>query len=275
MTALPSDAALLGSSELVVPVPFATPISTGLPTPPFLLQQFEPSGAGAQRVKGRLYPLPFGIGDGFQVAVRRIHLRLPVVVTEVPGGESRTVTTEDRSHYATETEAVSAFEGAGGKPTETVTVTPGTPGEPFVKTVTTYAYAHEFGNFVATTVKTTTTTSVLPASVQLLAALIGPEGAVWAQSFDVPVPWAHGSQETGNGVGQGIVDSYADLQNPLVMTPNRNIYGLALYGRIPSCGIEGPSLKIGLEVDYKGVPQNGEHSEVTLFYDIERAPVGK
>lgn len=261
-----------GSSYLTVPIPRAQPeppdvtvagtVPGGKVIPCTPLQT---SGV----VNRTQYRLSFPFRQGVRITIRRIHLKLPMSLEEVVS-EKQELVVADFTVYKTEAEAQEAAEGLGGFASETETQRPPSYSESSerVKTKNTIA---RVGAITKVLRAITTERSILPITMTVIARLIGPDGEMWSDSFDVPMHFT-GAVGPGNlPIGTGNIDAYADLQNGLVLDPDQR-YSLALLVFVPSSVATSPVL--GLELDPAKKPVAGD-GEMTLWYDVETGSVGK
>ncbi len=277
MPALADPTKALGSSQLVIPVPLATE-ATSNSNRPWKPKQMVPAGGSDPAVKGGLFAMPFQVPAGFQVAIRRIHRRLPAFIEEVALEKIEGAASENLIGYATEAEAKEAAIGKGGFTGKSTTQKPISPTSPYESTVTTARAEWNPGGKSPTLVLEqefpTVYKSVLPATLEVITAIIGPDGIVWSGSEEITVRYYAGRVEVAGetpiaeGKGQGFLDVYDDLQNPLVIDPSR-VHGLGLYVRLASTTTRANLIQLGVELDNNAVPQESANSDVTLFYDIE------
>jgi hypothetical protein len=269
----------VGASQLFVAIPQAFPkrpdIAASGQVPGGVFVPCTPIGPAfggtAPLVNRNEYRLDFQIPAGFILAVKRIHVKLPVLLVEDALETLPAVTEIHSTTYASETEAVEAAAGKGGNPGgeahPTTTRKPISPTAPYeftndVATVT------RSGTFVLIEHKLESQKSVLPCTPTIVTRLKGPEGEMWSESFEVPLRYLSGT--AGVATGTGVIDAYADLQNALSIDPGKT-YSLAFAIFIPSTELTNPQL--GTEI-HNGTQEQGSGG-VTLFYDIEHAPVGK
>lgn len=280
--------AVVGASQLAIPVAVALPAPPDIPelgevpggtlfacTPYAWVTNVHGAVVGEplQGTIGRTqYPLSFGVRQGFIAVIRRVHLRLPVFIEEL-ALEKHEEEETSATKYKTEEEAVNAAAGAGGSVLSTEHSKPLTPLQPYEKLKETFTTTRA-GSEVKTVTKRTTEKSVLPVAIQVVAALIGPEGHIWAETNDVDLTYFSGV--AGKATGYGLLDTYYDLVNP-IPTDQSNEWGLGLSLRVPGTVKTNP--QIGTEVIKKGQfglqSSNSLNSEVIFFYDLEDAPVHK
>jgi hypothetical protein len=263
----------IGESYLTVPVPQA------LPKPPDVAIEGQVPGgvllpctpataeAGSVVANRNQYRLAFPVQQGTRLSLKRIHLAIPVLVAEFEL-EKQETTTKSKTRYKTEAEGKEAAEAKGGQPTITESVKPVGPRDPYERQIINTSYLLEETVFVRTTIQDAVYRSVLGTTVTVVARIVGPDGEIWSESFEVPVRWVFGEPPNGNGGGR--LDAYADLTNPITVYPDKS-YSLALLLFIPSsvkCNAQlGVEIRNNAEVVGEGA--------VTLFYDVEPVAVGK
>lgn len=257
-----------GASQVAVAVPHALPREPDIPAITAV-----PGGVlvpcsieAPNKVNRNDVRVPFTPTQGARVIVRRIHLSLPVWLTEKEL-EKQESTDESNVKYKSEAEAIKAAEGLpeNGTTNKTVPISPATAYE---QTATQVENSRVVAQ-VFTKTKTKVNRSVLPVTVTVVARLNGPEGEVWSESFAVPLRYVQGNPGT-TATGVGAIDAYADLVNGLELNPEQ-AYSLALLIQIPAA--VKTDARIGLEV-INGASVVGK-GEVTFFYDVETTPVGK
>lgn len=210
------------------------------------------------------YRLAFGLQQGSYVTLRRIHLQLPVYVGET-GFEKTTQTTKQEKRKETK-----AGEPPEYEPIESQSISPIGFDSRYEKKVTTYK-VKVTGPVVTEEEEMTISRSVLPITVTVVVRLYTPDGVAWTESFEVPVHYAFGA--AGAAVGVGLLDSYADLTNPIPIDPGaRNFIQVSVF--IPSS--VKTNTQIGVEINTeKAEAFAGSTGEITLLYDLETGPVGK
>jgi hypothetical protein len=262
--------ALIGESQLQLDVLQA------LPKPPDVKEEGRVPGGqltplspaqGAPTCRRNEYLLAFQSPQGTRLAIKRIHLRLPVYLEEREL-ESQTTSDESNAKYRTEAQAISAAESLPENGTTNATNSAISPEAPYQHT-STHLESSRILSQVFQSTKQVVTRSVLPVTIQVLAAIMGPDGQIWSESFDVPINYVRGTP--ASAIGTGLIDTYADLTNALPIDPTK-VYGLAFYVRIPTTVTT--NTQLGIENEGGGATV-GKNSSVTLFYDIESAPIGK
>jgi hypothetical protein len=113
--------------------------------------------------------------------------------------------------------------------------------------------------------------SILPITATLLAALYGPAGVLWFESFEVPLRLI-GGEGPGEDFGIGRVGTYADLTNPIPLRPDQEVYGFGFEIFIPTK--KATKVSVGQEFA-EATPNEPGPGLVTFFYDIEAADLGK
>lgn len=258
-----------GRSNIAVAVPQA------LPLPPDVAKLGEVPGGilipctdsskpagGAQA----LYPLTF---QGIRASVNRISLRLPVWMEELLNEKSSSenvVTTQ----YHTEKLAEEAALAEGGPLVlSEIHVTPKTVDQRLEIEEIENAYILEKAAFrVRKSEIVKRQWSVLPVTVTVVARIIGPEGTIWSQGFDVPLRFQ--KQAAGGGPGTGVLESYVDLTNGLPIDCEKR-YSLELLIFVPT-GVK-TNTQLGLEtVNEKTFAGTGG---VVIYYDYETGPPSK
>ena len=225
--------------------------------------------AGEALARRNNWRLTFPFGDGYQATVRRIHVLLPVFLEEL---NLETTTAEDTNvtQYETEEEAGKRVLGFEGQPTSSSRIQAIGGSTRYESVVASFTYKAN-KRLVEVTEKTTTKRSLLPVTITVVVRLNGPEGAVWAESYEVPVGYAFGV--AGKAKGVGLVDAYADLVNGLVIPTPQSSFSMEILLLVPAAVFS--NAQIGLEVLELSSPAPGTQGKVAFFYDLETVPVGK
>jgi hypothetical protein len=261
-----------GASSLSIEIGQAYPMPPDIPeagrVPGGALVPCTPFAPELPTVSRNQWRLDFPFTQGFALTLRRIQVALPVFLLEL-GLELQKATTKTVTRYKTGKEAEEANEGAGGyvnRSEELQTIGYATRYERIWQTTS--------SKFVPSleaehTSEIHTERSILPVTVQVVARLIGPEGLIWSESYDVPIHYVQGIAP-GTAAGSGRIDAYADLNNPIAIDPAKS-YGLELLMAIPTS--VGTNTQLGIEIVNGSFVQG--KGEVVFFYDLQTAPVGK
>jgi hypothetical protein len=257
-----------GRNELAIAIPQALPkppdITTLGEVPGGLLIACTPNepppGGTTKRTN---YALKF---EGIRAQIRRLAILLPVFVGEQVL-QKQTVTTETRTIYGTEEEAIKAYNFVGGAPLLDKTQVPIAPDQAFESEVNKFAYFREL-EVVEAQGKKETERSVLPITVQVVVRINGPEGTIFSESFDVPVRYVFGP--AGKGAGAGLLEKYVDLVNPLAIDCDFT-YGLELLVFIPASVVTNTQLGVTLNKEAAVQGTGG----VSFYYDLETGPPSK
>lgn len=180
------------------------------------------------------YALPFDPSQMQVYAVNRIHLELPILILE---SENETLPEFDHKEtfqYSNEAEATNATNWVGGGIAENTVITPQSVGAPYEERIEQVGRGKAGFNVFITT-KTKRSKSVLPIEADIVARLIGPEGVVWSNSYPITVRYVGqgGGVKGGKGMGIAFIDSYTDLNNPLIVFGDQN-YTLHLFMSLPT-----------------------------------------
>lgn len=263
-----------GASYLAVPIqafPQVPDITVAEHMPGGILLPAAPGPGGppVTTINRNQYRLQFPVQQGNELTLRRIHIKSPVFLAEL-SIETVITTGEAETLFFNEEEAKQAFEGKGGRASFVLTtagIGPTTRYEK-VKTVHGYELRGVPKRELIQLNETRTERSVLPITVTVVARLIGPDGELWSDSFEVPLSYVLGG--AGSAVGTGTLDAYADLTNPISISPEKP-HSLALLVFIPAAVATNTALGFAV----KNGSVINEPGEVTLFYDVEAVPVGK
>ena len=260
-----------GMSSLTVLTPWALPqrpdVAVENQVPGGILLPCTPYPPGEVPVVNRTqYRLEFPFTQGQQLTVRRIHVKLPVGLGEREFEVSNVKTIETKK-YKTTGERDEAANFTGGLPTNTNHITPISQSAPYEQVLGSVTYSPKFGEGLEVITEETVSRSVLPITMMVVVRLFGPDGEMWAESYEVPMHYVTGKM--GGGWGQGAIDSYADLNNGIPLDGEK-IYSLGLEVLVPTSVKTDPQLGFALEAGT--APGKGA---VTFFYDIESTTVGK
>ncbi len=254
-----------GRNNIVVAVPQA------LPKPPDVVKEGEVPGGVllpctlAGKPAGglqSLIPLTF---EGVRATIDRVALSLPVFLQE-NGTEEVTGEKTVKTHYNTLKLAKEATEALPPIPIEEEDATLATPNQRFEHNESKIFYALEEATWdVVVATDITQHLGVLPITVTVIARIVGPEGPLWSQSFDVPLRYVKGI--AGGAIGAGVLEAYADLTNPLPIDCERK-YSLQLLIFVPTA--TKPNVQLGLTS--AAAAGNGS---ATVYYNFETGPPSK
>lgn len=258
-----------GRSSITIPVPRALPqppdvavlgeVPGGVLVP--VTDATKPAG-GAQA----LYPLTF---QGVRAAINRITLRLPVWLEELANetaSSENSVTTQYNSEKAAEENATTV----GGPVVLFEThVIPSTVDQRLEIEEIENAFILEKAAWrVRKSEIVKRAWSVLPMTATVVARIVGPEGTIWSQGFDVPLRLQ--KLPAGGGPGTGVLEAYVDLTNGLPIDCEKR-YSLQLLIFVPA-GVK-TNAQLGREVvNGKFVVGTGG---VVIYYDYETGPPSK
>jgi hypothetical protein len=256
-----------GSSQVSVPIVLAQPAPPDITTLGHVPgNKFFPcTPEGAEKASRTQYRVDFPFKQGYAARIHSIHFTLPVFLEELSLG-SQTSEGLRQTKYKTEGEAQEAVEGKEGQFNLEETVTNPGPEQRYERRVEKGNEWSREGTIAREKVTTTIEWSTLPCPARVIARLVGPEGIIWAETFEVDLAWSLGGH-IGAFTGIGAIDQFVDLTNPIAIDPTKT-YGLELLISVGS--LISTNVKIG-----PSVAPTGPGGEATFFYDLETTAVGK
>jgi hypothetical protein len=267
----------VGASTLTIPIASAQPkepdvIEAGH-VPGGVLVPVTPGSPKESVTRRNNWRLSFPFTQGFLLTIRRLHVVLPVVLSEL-ALEKSTTTMTTRKKYASKAEAVEAQGGKGGIFTKIQRIAPIGQDTHFVEEkITNVSKVEDVGeetNLVVVEEQVETLRSVIPTSVTVVVRINGPEGPIWADSYEAPIHYAQTAAPPGSG--SGLVDAYADLVNGIPIAGAVGEYSMEILLAVPTT--VATNTQIGPEMK-NGAVVAGTQGAVTFFYDVEQAPMGK
>jgi hypothetical protein len=256
------------------------PIPQALPQPPDVAAEGKVPGGellpclpvnGEPRY-GKAWLLELGLGDGFEIEISRFRLAFPVFLNENAGVITENLQTKNETVFETEAEAKEASFAKGGLPALQVTEHPITIDSRYENVEVKPKYTHE-ANVVVNDEETVIRRSLLPITVTVAVRLIGPDGPIWGDSYDVPISYVQGNATEGEGAGLGLLEEYVDLTNPLTLSSEEGPYGIELLVYMPERKEVFANLQLGVTIENEqAVPGTGG---ITLYGTPKAVKVNK